>query len=175
MRRGGFLAGRSRLPQLRVAPERTKDARVIVTRDLAAELHDLIGLDVSEHEPMSKYTSLRIGGPADWFVTATSVDDLVRAVQGARRLGLPFLVIGNGTNLLVLDGGVRGLVIRNRAAGWSRVVVDSAGNALPPAREAEGRESHWRVAGGTLWTQLARATVSEGWLGAEWGNSIPGS
>ncbi len=124
---------------------------------------------------MSRYTSLRIGGPADYFVTATSRDALIGAVRAARRLEVPFLVIGNGTNLLVGDGGVRGLVIRDRAQGVSRTVPAADGTPLPPAREAEGTQSLWRVDAGVLWTQLARISVAEGWLGAEWGNSIPGS
>ena len=144
-------------------------------RDTAAELSAATGLVVSEREPMSRYTSLRIGGSADWFVTATSRDELIGAVRAARRLGVPFLVIGNGTNLLVGDGGVRGLVIRDRAQAMSRTVLTADGTPLPPEREAEGMQALWRVDAGVLWTQLARVSVAEGWLGAEWGNSIPGS
>ncbi len=140
-----------------------------------SELSAATGLDVRQHEPLSKYTSLRIGGPADYFVTATSRDELISAVRAARRLGVPFLVIGNGTNLLVADGGVRGLVIRDRAQEVSRTVLAADDLPLPPAREAEGNWSLWRVDAGVLWTQLARVSVAEGWLGAEWGNSIPGS
>ena len=129
-------------------------------RDTAAELSAATGLSVVEHEPMSKYTSLRIGGAADWFVTATSRDEIIGAVRAARRLGVPFLVIGNGTNLLVGDGGVRGLVIRDRAQGMSRTVLTPDGTPLPPAREAEGTQALWRVDAGVLWTQLARVSVA---------------
>ncbi|MGI8588425.1 MAG: UDP-N-acetylmuramate dehydrogenase [Chloroflexia bacterium] len=124
---------------------------------------------------MSKHTSLRIGGPADYFLTTKSVAELTAAVKEARETGLPYLVIGNGTNLLALDGGVRGLVIHNRASGTGRVVLGADGRPLPPERDAEGREALWWADGGVLWTQLARQTVAEGWIGAEWGNSIPGS
>jgi UDP-N-acetylmuramate dehydrogenase len=147
----------------------------MVDTDTAAELREKVGVEVVRDEPLSRYTSLHIGGPADYFLTARSVEQLVAAVRTARALGVPYLVIGNGTNLLVRDGGVRGLVIRNRAQGVERVVLDTAGAPLPPEREAEGRESLWRADAGALWTQLARRSVAEGWIGAEWGASIPGS
>ncbi|HMA34987.1 MAG TPA: UDP-N-acetylmuramate dehydrogenase [Chloroflexia bacterium] len=132
-------------------------------------------VEVGQGELLSKHTSLRIGGPADYFLTTKSADQLVAAVRAAREIGLPYLVIGNGTNLLVLDGGVRGLVIHNRAHQVTRVVIDRQGAPLPAEREAEGVEALWRADGGLLWTQLARMSVAEGWIGAEWGNSIPGS
>lgn len=70
---------------------------------------------LSRNEPLAPHTTFRIGGPADLFYTATTADDLARAVLVARELDLPHFVLGLGANILVGDRGIRGLVIRNRA------------------------------------------------------------
>ena len=66
-------------------------------------------------EPLAPYTTFRIGGPADLFYEAESGDELAAAVLAARRLGVPWFLLGVGANILVGDRGFRGLVIRNRA------------------------------------------------------------
>src|SRR5215204_4707045 len=75
-------------------------------------------LDVSRlkrGEPLAPYTTFRIGGPADLFYDATSADDLANTVIAARETGIPYFVLGLGANILIGDGGFRGLVIRNAA------------------------------------------------------------
>ncbi|MDE2293011.1 MAG: UDP-N-acetylmuramate dehydrogenase, partial [Elusimicrobia bacterium] len=63
-------------------------------------------------EPLARHTTFRIGGPADAFVTARRAGDLGKLYRFAREHGVPITVIGWGSNLLVLDGGVRGVVLR---------------------------------------------------------------
>ena len=63
--------------------------------------------------PLAPFTTFRIGGPADVLYDATTGVDLANAVIGARRAGIPWMVLGLGANILVGDRGVRGLVIRN--------------------------------------------------------------
>ncbi len=70
---------------------------------------------VKVNEPMSLHTYMKVGGPADIFFEAKSVDDLVEAVRAALEAGVDYTVIGQGANVLVSDKGVRGLVILNRA------------------------------------------------------------
>ena len=67
-------------------------------------------------EPLAQYTTFKIGGPADLFYDATSTDDLAGAVTAARDLGIDYFVLGLGANILVGDGGFRGLVIRNTSS-----------------------------------------------------------
>ena len=74
-------------------------------------------------EPMSKHTSLHIGGPADYFVRVTTERDLVGSIAVAREHELPVLMLGGGTNMLVSDRGVRGVVLQN---DWSESSVDGA-------------------------------------------------
>jgi len=67
---------------------------------------------VRHAEPLANYTSFRIGGPAEWFAEPSTVDELVGLLNEARHLAIPVTVMGGGTNCLVADRGVRGLVIR---------------------------------------------------------------
>jgi len=71
-----------------------------------------------EHESLAPYTTFRIGGPADLMYDATSADDLANAIGLARRIGVPHFVLGLGANILVGDGGYRGVVIRNCARAF---------------------------------------------------------
>ena len=64
-----------------------------------------------ENEPMNKHTSFKVGGPARYFVKAESLDDLKKALDLAREKGIPFFILGNGTNLLVSDKGFDGVII----------------------------------------------------------------
>lgn len=63
---------------------------------------------------LSQHTTLGIGGPAEVFYEAESVGDLVKAIRLARSFGIPFTILGGGSNVLVSDSGVSGLVIKNR-------------------------------------------------------------
>ncbi|HLF01913.1 MAG TPA: FAD-binding protein, partial [Anaerolineales bacterium] len=84
---------------------------------LASRMRTAFGDRLREGEPMSRHTSARIGGPADFFVAVDSADDLTEAVREALRAGARFLVLGAGSNILAADRGVRGLVIKNRTSG----------------------------------------------------------
>ena len=64
-----------------------------------------------ENEPMNKHSSFKVGGPARYFVKAESLDDLKKALDLAREKGIPFFILGNGTNLLVSDKGFDGVII----------------------------------------------------------------
>jgi UDP-N-acetylmuramate dehydrogenase len=132
------------------------------TPSVAAELEAETGLRPVLDEPMSKHDSLRVGGPAALFVVADSVKQLIDVVLYARQRGIPHVVLGNGTNVLVGDYGIDGLVIHNRTRDISHKVLDD-GNSV------------WSVASGVLFSRLARITCEQGWTGLEWSNSVPGS
>jgi UDP-N-acetylmuramate dehydrogenase len=71
-----------------------------------------------EHDvPLAPYTTFKIGGPADLLYRARTPDELAKAVLAARELEVPFFLLGLGANILVGDGGFRGLVIRNEVRG----------------------------------------------------------
>lgn len=111
---------------------------------------------IKRNEPLAPYTTFRIGGPADLFVEAGSADQLAAAVTAARAADVPWFVLGLGANILVGDGGFRGVVIRNAAA------------------------AHRFADDGTLWTEsgavmrpLILEAVNAGWSGLEHYVGIP--
>src|SRR5690349_9556958 len=81
------------------------------------QLKKILGDKVKEQEPLGPYTTFKIGGPADLFFDAKTVDELVFAVGEARKLGVDVFVLGGGTNILIGDKGIRGLVVKNNTSG----------------------------------------------------------
>lgn len=116
---------------------------------------------VRTDEPMARHTFYRIGGPADLFVSAGSVEDLIAAVTLARESNVPHFILGAGSNILVSDRGIRGLAIENRA----RAVV---------WRKEEGKALVTVEAGASL-SRLARQAARQGWAGLTWACGIPGT
>ncbi|HBG17447.1 MAG TPA: UDP-N-acetylenolpyruvoylglucosamine reductase [Firmicutes bacterium] len=110
-------------------------------------------------EPMYRYTSFRIGGPADLLIEAQTVDELARTVEYCQQVGVFWFLLGRGTNILVKDQGVRGVVLR-LGKGFSSINVEGrrikAGGAASLAAVAE---------------QAARNNLT----GLEFASGIPGS
>ena len=115
---------------------------------------------VKENVPLAPYTSARIGGPADIFITVDSVAALARVVKYLWKNDMPFLVMGGGSNLLVSDKGARGVVVLNRA----KKVTFHAGNQ--PSVSAES---------GVVFSNLANRCASKGFGGIEWAAAVPGT
>ena len=81
--------------------------------DIFKELQKKIKKEqILENEPMSKHTSFKIGGPADYFVKASSIDEIKFVLKLCEKNKIPLTVVGNGTNLLVSDKGIRGIVLK---------------------------------------------------------------
>ena len=114
---------------------------------------------VLENEPLARHTTFRVGGPADVLFLPESAQVLQRAMELAREAGEDCLVIGNGSNLLVRDGGVRGLVIK-LAGPMSGVSVE--GTAI-------------RAQAGASLSQVSRAALQASLTGLEFASGIPGS
>jgi len=104
------------------------------------------------NEPVARYTTARIGGPADVLVEAANAEDLKNLVVAARKWDLPITILGGGANVLVSDAGIRGLVIINKAKhiefrAGAQVRCES-GTVLPTlARECVARGLAGRVDG----------------------------
>lgn len=79
---------------------------------LQSEIRKVVKGDVRFDEPMSRHTSFRIGGPADVFILPKDLEDLIVILAFAQKQSIPIFVIGQGTNLLVRDKGIRGIVIK---------------------------------------------------------------
>ena len=81
--------------------------------DLEKNLQEIVKRNnILKNEPMSKHTSLKIGGIADYFIKVKTVDELKKLLEFATENKIQTTIVGNGTNLLVKDGGIRGLVIK---------------------------------------------------------------
>jgi UDP-N-acetylmuramate dehydrogenase len=100
--------------------------------DFGAALRALVGAErVREAAPLAPFTTFRVGGPADWLVETRSSGELLAAIDLARTARVPVTMLGGGSNVLIADAGVRGLVIRPRAGtivriGDDRVRADAA-------------------------------------------------
>jgi UDP-N-acetylmuramate dehydrogenase len=88
------------------------------------ELQKMFRGRVALNEPLSRYTSFRIGGPADYFFEPADREDLVALVGYLRRRDVPFMLVGKGSNMLVADEGIRGAVI-NLQEGFDRVGIEN--------------------------------------------------
>ncbi|MGH2491360.1 MAG: UDP-N-acetylmuramate dehydrogenase [Candidatus Limnocylindria bacterium] len=108
-------------------------------------------------EPMSKHTSLHIGGPADYFVRVTTERDLIGAIAVAREHELPVLMLGGGTNMLVSDRGIRGVVLQN---DWSETSVEDV---------------TLTASSGTPLASVAAVAARNGVAGLEWMATVPGT
>jgi UDP-N-acetylmuramate--alanine ligase len=147
------LAGLQARPDLRVASSLAERYAA-----LAAAIASDTGLALRRAEPLASHTTMRIGGPADLFVAVSTVDDLIAVLARAAELAVPALVLGGGSNLLVSDRGVRGLVVANGCRGVQR----HQGDVLLA-------ESGANLAG------VARQAMRWGLAGLEWGVSVPGT
>ena len=114
---------------------------------------------------LSELTTLRIGGDAERYVDATTTEQLVETVLDADRTGEPWLVLGGGSNVLVADDGVEGVVVRVATSGIER---------LPDAPRSS-RPIRLRVQAGESWESLVEHTVRQGFAGLEALSGIPGS
>lgn len=110
-------------------------------------------------EPLKRYTTYRIGGPADIFVDAATEEDVIKTLRAAREHGAPVYVMGGGSNLLISDAGVRGVVLR---LGPSLGEIVFQGETV-------------RAQAGVSLPKLAKLAAEQGLAGLEWGGGVPGT
>jgi UDP-N-acetylmuramate dehydrogenase len=127
---------------------------------LMADLQEVA--PVKQNEPMSRHTTFGVGGTADLYVKATTEAQLHGAYSAAKQHSAPLFIFGSGSNVLVGDGGFRGVVIENRYAD-----VDG------PSPNGTGHKV--RVGSGMSFATLARRLSGAGFAGIEWACGIPGS
>jgi UDP-N-acetylmuramate dehydrogenase len=116
-----------------------------------------IGVKTSRDEPLARFTTMRVGGPADLFAIVHNVHELRAILRFARSRGLPHTLLGRGSNVVIADAGIRGLVIQNRAEG-SRVEGD-----------------RYSAESGVAMARAATETQKGGLSGLEFGLAIPGT
>lgn len=114
---------------------------------------------IKYNEPLKNHTSLRIGGPADVFCSPNNIEDLKKVVSISKEYDIPFWVIGNGTNLLILDNGIRGLVI-NLNKGFKKI---------------EFSDKIVKVGAGVSLVYLSKMALNRELSGLEFACNIPGT
>src|SRR3954471_1432690 len=124
---------------------------------LGTAIQRRIGVKTSRDEPLARFTTMRVGGPADLFATVHNIHELRAIVRFARSRGVPITILGRGSDVVISDAGIRGLVVQNRAES-ARIDGDQyvAESAVP-------------MAGAATETQKAGLT------GLEFGLAVPGS
>jgi len=130
---------------------------------LAAELKQISGLKVKIAEPLARYTSMKIGGPADYFIEAHTDAALTSVLRSLNQCAMSFCLLGNGSNVLIGDRGVRGAVIR------------LAGEFKKIEWQEEAARVHVHVGAAYAVTQLVREAARKGYAGLEFAEGIPGS
>lgn len=110
-------------------------------------------------EPLSKHTTFKIGGPADYLVFPASVEEVSGVVIVAKEYDIPVTVLGNGSNILVLDKGIKGLVLKFNS---EMSYIEHTGTTI-------------RAGAGAMLTDVSRYAASHGLSGLEFAIGIPGS
>jgi UDP-N-acetylmuramate dehydrogenase len=111
--------------------------------------------------PLAPFSTLGVGGPAEWFTSATNPDDIAAAHAWSGEHGLPLTILGGGSNVVIADAGIRGLVLHNRLGGVA--FWNDSGDTLLTAGAGEA------------WDQLVSACVAKNLAGIECLSGIPGS
>ena len=115
--------------------------------------------EVVTEEPMSRHTTFRIGGPADYFVTPHTKEEIRQVIRLCKEEEIPFAVLGNGSNLLVGDKGFRGVVIQ-LFKNFSDITIE---------------EEDIYAQSGALLVRLANQAAKQGLTGLEFASGIPGT
>jgi UDP-N-acetylmuramate--L-alanine ligase/UDP-N-acetylenolpyruvoylglucosamine reductase len=129
---------------------------------IGEKLKEIVGEDgdVRLYEPLSKHTTLRVGGPAEFWVEPRNEAALSELIRFCRRENLPLFVIGRGSNLLVRDGGIRGVVVHPSGGEFDKIDID--GNEITAGVGAKLKE-------------IAYAARAADLGGLEWMEGIPGA
>lgn len=144
---------------------RTMDLKMIKTPALHRQEVDPIKMKFGDrvrlNVPLKRYTSARLGGPADVLLTARGIEELIEMVSFLWETEIPFVLLGGGSNVLVSDAGFRGVVILNQCR---QVRFDARGD--PPIV--------WAASGANL-GRVARQAAMRGLSGLEWAVGVPGT
>ena len=124
---------------------------------IGAEIARRVGVRAERDAPLAKQTTMRVGGPADLFVTAYNTFELRGLLRFARARAIPLTILGRGSNIVISDRGVRGLVVHVRA-------------------EQSGVDGErYTAAAGVPMARAATETQKAGLSGLEFGLAIPGT
>lgn len=119
-------------------------------------------MDIKENISLAKHTTFKIGGPARYFCITKNKEDLIKAVKKAKELNLPFFILGGGSNVLALDQGYKGIVIKVQSSKFKT----QSHNSKPKTIYAES---------GVKLKDLVNFSAKNSLTGLEWAVGIPGT
>jgi UDP-N-acetylmuramate dehydrogenase len=125
------------------------------------QFRELFGEQLQVNVSLARYTSARVGGPAELFLAVHSAEELQRALELAYHLNMPYFLLGGGSNILVADQGINGLVVLNKSR---KVTFRHTGASVICTAES-----------GVNLSSLARQCISRGLGGVEWAVNVPGT
>ncbi len=132
------------------------------TETVYAELHPHFQDRVRKNEPLARHCTFGVGGPADIWVSLDTRNELITLVRMAAERKWPLLLVGNGTNILYADAGIRGIIARVALDKYT-IENNGDGTALLVAEA------------GVSWPRLLNDLAPQGWGGLEFGPGIPGT
>jgi UDP-N-acetylmuramate dehydrogenase len=135
--------------------------KLMTTIHTVERLRAIFGEQLQVNAPLSRYTTARVGGAAELLLTVASAAELQTAIELAYSAGLPYFILGGGSNILVADAGMSGLVILNRAR---KISFRHSGAGVVCTAES-----------GANLSALARQCISKGLGGLEWAIGVPGT
>lgn len=139
-----------------------KDSMTFNARAAYAELHPHFGERVRRDEPLARHCTFGVGGPADLWISLDSRQELIQLITLCAEQRWPALVVGNGTNILYADAGVRGIVARMALSDYE---IEDHGNGT----------ALLKADAGVSWPRLLNELAPLGWGGLEFGPGIPGT
>lgn len=138
-------------------------------KELDLTIPEKLGVAIRQQVRLAELTTMKVGGPAQYFATVHTVDQLLKVVRWARQVELPYFILGGGSNILISDAGIRGLVIYNRCR---QVRVDQAPlRCMGPVDE----HPYLFAESGAAMAGAARTSIHAGLTGLEWAVSVPGT
>lgn len=140
---------------------------MILEQDLKTRIEELesqCGLTMKPHEPLARYCSARIGGDAEYLIEVSTTAQLERVIVAIWKHQIPYVLLGSGSNVLISDAGLPGLVVINRARGRGRIKITETQDSI----------TIWAESGVNLGT-VARLAAESGLGGLEWAVGIPGT
>lgn len=148
--------------------KKRSQGNLLSDKKLRGRISEMVTGRVLFDEPLSKYSTLRIGGPADCLIFPQSIADLKSILQFADAEKIPVFILGGGSNLLIRDGGIRGITLCLREGFQEMQPISEplvADETLAPEWKELAR--YFKVQGGASTPRLVRAMANQGLSGLE--------
>lgn len=139
------------------------------------ELQKVFGQRVRFNESMSSHITFKIGGPAQYYLDVEKLEELVNAIVLANKLKISVFIFGGGSNVIVSDGGIKGLVIKNNCRKIELLGVSGKVKRIDGERKVEKNAALVSAESGVIMNQLVRFVIDEGLGGLEYQLGLPGT